>query len=627
MNNMIQLAAETTETKSNRVKGIAYSGGTIKQWFSPYPIVIDLAGLKIAAQVPLIYSHEYSPGYRLGMTEVVNTGKQLTFTGEIDADSVIGQNILNGAKKWDWQASIGADIHGGYEVVKENEKIEVNGQEFTGPIAVIRACTLREISVVVLGADADTNLTIAAALAANNNKGVSEMSKKDNPAVEPEAASVEDSKKPQINASEAPQIQAAVKPENSDLENRIKALETQFNEQAAAEAVRAKREAPGIIVKKEANEMPVGAIISASLQASSGVAPEQMGLPPQVIEAAKKEYRDGMSLKHAVLKAARANGCTDEYISASNWNSVTGYASGLMAGFSNVNLSGILGNVINKNVKRGFEYAEQTWRQIAEIANVSDFKAMNSYRLQANGEFLEVPKGGELKHGSLSEDTWSNAAKTYGMMYAITRTDIINDDQGAITTRGFQFGRKAGVTINKKFWAAFLNNASFFTGDKVWSSATALSVEALAAAVQKFLARKDSSGEYIGSMPKILLVPPTLLTLAEQLYNDRQVIATGVGSSKALTPAGNPNAGKYKPLTSVYLEDSGMTGYSATDYYLLDDPMNAATMQVVFLDGRQTPIVESSEAEFNTLGIQFRSYFDFGVAQADPAGGFKADVD
>jgi hypothetical protein len=124
-----------------------------------------------------------------------------------------------------------------------------------------------------------------------------------------------------------------------------------------------------------------------------------------------------------------------------------------------------------------------------------------------------------------------------------------------------------------------------------------------------------------------LLVPPTLLTLAEQLYNDRQVIATGVGNSKALTLAGNPNAGKYKPLTSVYLEDSGMTGYSATDYYLLDDPMNAATMQVVFLDGRQTPIVESSEAEFNTLGIQFRSYFDFGVAQADPAGGFKADVD
>lgn len=619
MNKMIQLAAETTETKSNRVKGIAYSGGTIKQWFSPYPIVIDLAGLKIAAQVPLIYSHEYSPGYRLGMTEVVNTGKQLTFTGEIDADSVIGQNILNGAKKWDWQASIGADIHGGYEVVKEEQKIEVNGQEFTGPIAVIRSSTLREISAVVLGADADTNLTIAAALvAASNNKGVPEMSKKDNPNVEPEAASVQ--------AAEPPQIQASVKPENNELENRIKALETKLTEQAAAEAVRAKREAPGIIVKKEANEMPIGAIISASLHASAGVAPEQMGLPPQVIEAARKEYRDGMSLKHAVLKAARANGCTDEYISASNWNSVTGYASGLMAGFSNVNLSGILGNVINKNVKRGFEYAEQTWRQIAEIANVNDFKAMNSYRLQANGEFLEVPKGGELKHGSLSEDTWSNAAKTYGMMYAITRTDIINDDQGAITTRGFQFGRKAGVTINKKFWAAFLDNASFFTGDKVWSNATALGVEALAAAVQKFLARKDSSGEYIGAMPKILLVPPTLLTLAEQLYNDRQVIATGVGSSKALTPAGNPNAGKYKPLTSVYLEDSGMTGYSSTDYYLLDDPMNAATMQVVFLDGRQTPIVESSEAEFNTLGIQFRSYFDFGVAQADSAGGFKADV-
>ena len=40
-------------------------------------------------------------------------------------------------------------------------------------------------------------------------------------------------------------------------------------------------------------------------------------------------------------------------------------------------------------------------------------------------------------------------------------------------------------------------------------------------------------------------------------------------------------------------------------------------IEVAFLNGKQQPTVERADADFNTLGIQFRGYFDFGVTKAE----------
>jgi hypothetical protein len=40
-------------------------------------------------------------------------------------------------------------------------------------------------------------------------------------------------------------------------------------------------------------------------------------------------------------------------------------------------------------------------------------------------------------------------------------------------------------------------------------------------------------------------------------------------------------------------------------------------IEVAFLNGRDMPIVESADADFNTLGVMFRGYHDFGVDQAE----------
>ena len=41
-------------------------------------------------------------------------------------------------------------------------------------------------------------------------------------------------------------------------------------------------------------------------------------------------------------------------------------------------------------------------------------------------------------------------------------------------------------------------------------------------------------------------------------------------------------------------------------------------MQACFLNGNEAPVIETAQADFNTLGISMRCYYDYGVAFGDP---------
>jgi hypothetical protein len=47
-------------------------------------------------------------------------------------------------------------------------------------------------------------------------------------------------------------------------------------------------------------------------------------------------------------------------------------------------------------------------------------------------------------------------------------------------------------------------------------------------------------------------------------------------------------------------------------------------IEVAFLNGQESPTIETAEADFNVLGIQMRGYHDFGCALQDPRGGTKS---
>lgn len=101
------------------------------------------------------------------------------------------------------------------------------------------------------------------------------------------------------------------------------------------------------------------------------------------------------------------------------------------AASSTLSLPNILSNLLNKELLEAYEEQDQTWRRIAVVRSVSDFNIVTSHRLLDNLEYEPVAPDGELKHGTVSEETYTRQVHTYGRMFALTRDKIINDDLSA----------------------------------------------------------------------------------------------------------------------------------------------------------------------------------------------------
>ena len=344
----------------------------------------------------------------------------------------------------------------------------------------------------------------------------------------------------------------------------------------------------------------------------------------QAMDIAAKRFKGGLGLQELLFEAAIANGYTGRTFRDSRRVLEAAFGRGIEAGMTTIDVGGILSNVANKFLLEGFFSVERVWRSICAVRNVSDFKTVTSYRLVGKDQYEQVAPGGELKQGTLGEETYTNKADTYGLMLSIDRRDIINDDLGAITTVPRKLGRGSGLKINDVFWTAFMNNAAFFSaGNKNFVSGadTALGIDGLTKGEVAFMDLVDSDGKPTGVMPAILLVPTALSAMGTQLYKSVELRDT---TANTKFPVANPHQGKFRIEVSRYLSNALYTGNSAKAWYLLADPNDLPVIEMAFLNGQEAPTVETSDADFNMLGIRMRGYHDFGVNLQDPRGGVKS---
>ena len=160
---------EASNGAKPKVVGVAYSGGKMSQPGWRHPVVVDLAGMEIPESVPLLTNHENKTDSRIGLISAAVRNNVLEITGEIVSDSKDAADIIaQGKAGADWQLSIGADVKE-CELVKGSR--EVNGQEVEGPFYHIKKSTLREVSVVAVGADAHTNMKVNAKFNLVNQEG------------------------------------------------------------------------------------------------------------------------------------------------------------------------------------------------------------------------------------------------------------------------------------------------------------------------------------------------------------------------------------------------------------------------------------------------------------------------
>ena len=370
-------------------------------------------------------------------------------------------------------------------------------------------------------------------------------------------------------------------------------------------------------------------VIEAALCRTLGVPKIEKQYTEQVLEQSDRFRNLGLQQVMIMAAASRGYHCrAGERIHNGNLREVLEYAfARVHAAPSTLSLPGILQNVANKELLAGYEEEDQTWREISVVKTATDFKQMTSHRLTDSLEYEEIGPDGKIKHGKVGEESYTRQVKTYAKMGGLTRQDIINDDLGAFDDIRARLGRGGAKKLNNVFWTATrADHSTFFTaarGNYITGATTTLLTDGVGlglaiAAFRKMKSPSADGSKRLGGQPAILLVPPELEGAADKLFMGEKL---NVGSA-----AGEENTyrNKYRPVVVPWLSDSDFTGSSATAWYLLRPVSAYPMMAVSFLFGQQSPTVESADADFDELGVQFRGFHDFGCDKAEYVCGVKS---
>lgn len=676
-------AGDNAEKELRRFSMTAYTGGKLLLAGFAFPVIVDLSGLKVSAKSrPILRDHDASR--IVGHTETleVNAGS-IKLAGVISGANDHAREVTaSGDNGFPWQSSIGA-IAQRIVFVDQGESVEVNGRKFSGPVYVARQSTLREVSFVALGADDQTIAQLIArhsppsssqieaqpmefeawveaqgfdpnalteqqsqSLRAMWSQSSTQADNESNDNATSPASNGTNADEAQVNATAAPATVTAQLPQNpaghlraqwlAEHRRIMKITEIcagefpEIQTQAVEEGWDATQTELAVLRASRPKAPPIHAsrgvasarVLEAAVWLSAKI-PEQECLRKfgeQTLDAA--DPIRAIKLRELVAECARLEGHDVPRVFGEGRATID-------AGFATVSLPGILESVMNRTMLAAYEATPIAALQLCAIGSVSDFKEVTRYRLLGTGGFEKVSPSGELKAGALSEQAFKNRAETFGQYLMLTRNDIINDDLEAFLELPKQMGRSGAESIDDLFFSLFLSNpGNFFSGPNnnyIAGASTVFGPDSLTVAKTQFRKQKAGPGgkaknqKPINVRPKYLVVPVELETEAELLMGSAQLMIDASGTETKI-PVDNPHRNKYEVVSMPHLSDTVYSGASAKAWYLFADPALVPAFEIVFLNGRRTPVIERVDAAPNSLGMGFRSYIDFGVREQDPRG-------
>ena len=678
---------EASNGAKPKVVGVAYSGGKMSLPGWRHPVVVDLAGMEIPESVPLLTNHENKTDSRIGLISAAVRNNVLEITGEIVSDSRDAADIIaQGKAGADWQLSIGADVKE-CELVKGSR--EVNGQEVEGPFYHIKKSTLREVSVVAVGADAHTNMKVNAKFNLVNQEGEAMNNKSETKSVSAVSApndAAHPEKKPEPEQKPGNPANKPGEPEKKP-DNAEKTPG-----QAAAEATPPAIQASAGDVAATAREAAQNAVkaererISAIQAICDGEFPEiereaiAGGWTPEVvtkkvletIRAERPAANVNISVKTApeggeLRKTIEAAMCLRVGVSADQLEKSYGaktveagmaemdmplkqlliecmkldgipYSRGfdnetIRAAFSSVSLPGILSNVANKKLLQSYEAQPIIAMKLCSTGDLNDFKENDRFRLTDVGDLLPIAADGEIKDGGLIEESAKNQLDTYGKKFCLTRKMIINDDLGAFMKVPTAMGNRAARLIDQLFFSRLLSNPAQADGKALFSTNHKNLLSGASSALSSDSLKKAIQLflDQVDADGQPISVEPKYLLVPTALKHLAIELTQGAtlimsGTDNAVRPALNVLSDEnLQVISSPYLGNSAYEGSSQTGWYLFGDPKTVDTWEIGFLKGKRTPTVERGETDFNTLGLWFRVYFDLGVREQDHRGMVKAN--
>jgi ATP-dependent Clp endopeptidase proteolytic subunit ClpP len=280
----------------------------------------------------------------------------------------------------------------------------------------------------------------------------------------------------------------------------------------------------------------------------------------------------------------------------------------------------ILANVANKAMLKGYEEAGETFQQWTSTGSLPDFKPQSRVDLNLFPSLAKVEEGAEYTYGTIGDRGESIQLATFGRLFSVTRQAIINDDMSAMVRVPQRMGRAAIRTIGNLVYAVLTQNPLMGDGEFLFSAAhnndggDALSIDGIDTGRVAMALQQDPDGHASGGLnirPSFLLVPVALEGEARILINSQYV------PGETFVP--NKVAG-----LATIISDARLDSHSSTEWYLAASQSLYDTIEVAYLNGVQTPVLEQKEG-WGVDGVEFKVRLDAGVKALDFRGLYRSN--
>ncbi len=274
----------------------------------------------------------------------------------------------------------------------------------------------------------------------------------------------------------------------------------------------------------------------------------------------------------------------------------------------------VVSNAMGKVAAQAYKAAESPLKALARQKTLPNLKTSTSIRIGEMGRLEEIAEHGEFKHTNRAEAGETMSLKTFGRAINVSRKLLIDDDLGLLGDMTAAMGQAAAQTEAEELVALFTGNPVLSDGTTIFNASrgnsvsgapSALSETSLSAARKAMRTVKGLDGKtIIDAKPKYLVVSPDLETSAEKLL--ATIYAATVND--------------VQPIKLTLVVEPRLTG---PQWFLLADPAQVPSLQYAYLSAAQGVQIQRQEA-WDTLGLKYRAFLDFGCGWLDWRGTYRS---
>lgn len=646
--------------------------------------VLRADGAQFGQQLPLIDGHNTASS-----DNIRGSVRDVRLEGNRVVGRVYFAETDSGNRAWDLvrqghltDVSIGYRVNN-WEDIPPNSARLVNGLEYrttTKPLRVTTSYTIREVSLVPVGADQSAKFRADEAITERVNMAEETAVEQtaDTTAVRSEvetnksATPVQDVTRMAIDADKVRQeaMQAerariaeirkiAGKEVPEEIVNRsitegwdvarFTAVALQYVRDSYSSTAGQENRAPAGHVRNKEADLSKDVLVAALQQRCGTYDFDRQPEATREQVANTAERYAGYSLMEMVRECARIDQARDPH----SGSEPSGNASYIRAAVSGSTLSHVFTTSMQAKLLAAYEETEDTTVWCSE-EDVPNFNTNDIITPGSVTRMRKLPRGGTAEHGQTDDKREQYKIARYAKQMVIDEQDIIDENLGFFNALPAEYGQSArnlrpdlvyalllaNPTISATGGALFNATAQTFgsTGHANLASggSSALSSTSLKTAITAMgkIVKFDPTGgiRQLNIKPRYMLIPSDLLFTARELLNSTGIVIAGTAGS--VTERGNANTlnglgiqvivdnrlnagGVIDPAT-----DTAYTG-TATNWFLASEP--GRTVRVGYLSGTgRAPQVRRFTLDKGQYGIGWDIVLDIGVKAIDHKGLYKS---